>query len=148
MREQLTYTKEYTVYPGEYNPPREVKSLVEEIQNKGRHFAAQPLVNMDEFKECFRIEVVVPGVKREDIFVFLHDNILSIVVPDKRSEEFNVKKMQIHEFDTKSVERHILLPDNADTEFISAEYRQGILSLYIPKSNEPSSADTKQIIVY
>lgn len=148
MRQQLTYTKEYTVYPGEYNPPREVKSLVEELQTRGRRFAPQPLVNMDEFKECFRIEVVVPGVKREDIFVFLHDNILSIVVPDKHREEFRIKKMQIHEFDTKSFERHILLPDNADTEFISAEYKQGILSLYIPKSNKPSSPDTKQIIVY
>jgi HSP20 family protein len=148
MREQLTYTKEYTVYPGEYNPPREVKSLLEELQTKDRHFAAQPLVNMDEFKECFTIEVVVPGVKREDIFVYIHDTILSIVVLNTNREEFRSKKLQIHEFDTKSFERHILLPGNADTEFISAEYRQGILSLYIPKTDEPSAPDTKQIIVY
>jgi HSP20 family protein len=148
MREQLTYTKEYTVYPGEYNPPQEIKSLMEELQVWGRRSASTPLVNMDEFKECYTIEVVVPGVKREDIFVYIHDNILSIVVLNKNIEEFRAKKLQIHEFDTKSFERHILLPDNADTEFISAEYRQGILSLYIPKTDEPSKTGNKQIIVY
>jgi HSP20 family protein len=148
MREHLTYMKEYTVYPGEYNPSQGVKSLIEELQMPGKNFAVRPLVNMDEFKDCFTIEVVLPGVRREDIYINIHDAVLSIAVLNTNRKEFRSKKLQIHEFDTTSLERHILLPDNADTEFVSAEYKQGILSLYIPKTEEPSKTGNKQIIVY
>ena len=147
MRENLLYAKEYSVYPGEYIPLPEVEALEEELKIHGKDSAAKPLINMDEFKDCFKIEVVVPGVRREDIFIHVHDNVLSIVVLHKDCEELK-KKLQRHEFESDFLLRNILLPDNADAEFISAGYRQGILSLHIPKTHKPSKNNTNQIVVY
>jgi HSP20 family protein len=140
--------KEYPVYPGEYTPMPEVEALLEELKTPHKDSSAKPLVNMNECKDLFTIEVVVPGVRREEIYIHVHNNVLSIVVLHKDCVESKKEKLQIHEFDTECLERHILLPDNADTEFVSAKYREGILSLHIPKTHEPSKTYTNQIVVY
>jgi len=147
MKTDLPHTKEYPVYPGEYVPMPEAIALLEELKIHSGDAAANPLVNMDESRDCFKIEVQVPGVRREDIFIYAHDNVLSILVLRKDRENLK-KKLQIHEFNAGSFERHILLPDDADTEFTSAEYRQGMLILHIPKTYEPSKSNTNQIVVY
>ena len=106
------------------------------------------LYNMEELKDCFKIEVLIPGVKREDIFTYIEDNVLSVVVLNNNCEQFNTGKLQIHEFDTGCLQRHILLPDNADAEFTSAEYKEGMLSIYISKTQEPSKTNTQHILIY
>jgi len=148
MRYCLPCAKEYTVYPGEYIPLPEKEALLEELKVPPEDSAVKPPVNMDEFKDCFKIEMMIPGVKREDIFIHAHDNILSIVVLHKEYEELKKKKLQIHEYDTECLERHILLPGNTDTEFISAEYREGILHLHIPKTKGPSKTNSNVVVVY
>ena len=70
MTDNLLYTKECLVYPGEYIPMPEVEALLEELKIPGKDSAAKPLMNMDEFKDCFKIEVIVPGV-RGKIFLFM-----------------------------------------------------------------------------
>jgi HSP20 family molecular chaperone IbpA len=42
----------------------------------------------------------------------------------------------------------IVLPVNADPVFISAEYKAGILLLYIPKSTRPSKWMNTKIAIY
>ncbi len=147
MNDNLTYIKENSIYPGGYTPLPEVEALLEELKKPDKDITTKPLVNMNESKDCFRLEVVVPGVKRENIFINLHENILSIAVLHKK-EELKNEKLQIHEFDTLCFERHILIPDKADIEFVSAQYKEGILSLYIPKTQQPSTLSVKQIITY
>ena len=148
MTVNLTYKKDYTVYPGEYNPLPEVQAFLDELKIRAKDSAAKPLVNMDEYEDCFKIEMVVAGARREDIFINVNENVLSIVVLHKDCAGYKKNKLQIHEFDTESFERHILLPDDADTEFVSAEYSQGILNLYIPKTLNPSGTHTSQVVVY
>jgi HSP20 family protein len=147
MKDFLSNTKEYTVYPGEYIPLPEVEALREELKMPGKGMAAKPPVNMNELKDSFAIEVLVPGVKREDILVHVHDDILYIVVLHKESDVLK-KKQKIHEFDTDCLERNIRLPKNADTEFVSAEYNNGMLCLHIPKTHAPLNRGTRQIVVY
>lgn len=148
MKATIPYNKDYSVYPGEYIPLPEVEALLEELKLPRKTSPAVPPLNMDEFEDYFKIEVVVPGVKREEIIIYSHENILSIAVLHKDAMQLKNGKLQIHEFDSSPVERHILLPDNADSEFISAEYRQGMLLVHIPKSIHPSMVDMKQIAVY
>lgn len=147
MKDNLYHSKECVVYPGEYIPMQGVEAMLEKLLLAGNDSVAKPLVNMDECRDFYKIEVAVPGVRREDFFITAHDTRLSIVVLHK--EENNVKKgLQIHEFETACFERHLLLPENADSEFVSAEYNQGILSLQIPKTYQPSKAGISQIVVY
>lgn len=148
MSSTLTYQKECLVYPGEYTLRAETEALLRELKIHDKDSVARLPVNIDEFEDSYKVEMVMPGMKREDIFIEAAGNILSIIVLCSDSEKWTAKKSQMHEFDTKTLERHIFLPENANTEFVSAEYRRGILSLYIPKTDQPSETNTKQIVVY
>lgn len=147
MKTNLAGVKEYSAYPGEYIPMPEAEAMLKELKLATNDPGAIPLINMKEDKDCFKIEVIIPGVRREDIFIHVQDSILTIMVLHMACEKLK-KKLQIHEFDTRCLERHILLPENADTEFVSAEYRQGILCLQIPKAKEPATFKSQQIVVY
>jgi HSP20 family protein len=141
--------KESPIYPGEYIPSPEVENLQQKLKLSHLGFTAKPLINIEETSSDIKIEVAIPGIKREDIFMYIQYNILSIMVLGKKVKDESCKGDQIHEFDTQSLERHILLPDHADTEFMSAEYRQGILYIYIPKcAEEEAGLEGRQVIVY
>jgi HSP20 family protein len=141
------HNKDCPVYPGSFAASPEEEKMLQDLFEAGKTTEQIPLVNLDEFTDCYRIEAALPGIRREDIYVQVKDNIISIAVLHKDREEMK-KKLQIHEFDCKCLERHIPLPENADTEFVSAEFRQGILSLHIPKSQKQTIVQTHQIVVY
>lgn len=46
-------------------------------------------------------------------------------------------KLKLYEFDASHLKRYISLPDDADTLFMSAEYREGIVLLQVPKTARP-----------
>ena len=146
MTSNISYPREYLVYPCESTLMPEIEALLEEA-NIQPDDAAKPLVNMDEFNNCFKIEMVVPGVNREDILIHAQDNVLYVTVLHKEDNKLK-EELKIHEFETECLQRHISLPGNTDPEFASAEYRQGILSLYIPKTLKPSKSVNNHIIVY
>jgi HSP20 family protein len=142
-----SYNRECHVYPGEFIALPEEEKMLHELNVPGKQPEGKPLVNLDEFNDCYRIEVALPGIKRENIFVHVKEHFISIAILHKDIGGVN-QKMQIHEFDCKCIERHLLLPDNADTEFISAEFRHGILRLHIPKTQKEPAVHTHQVVVY
>ena len=147
MLTNLSSLKECLVYPGEYIPLPEIEALAKEIRINGKQSVVKPLVNMDEQEDCDKIEVALPGILREDIFVNVYGNDLTVIVFHKNSVELK-EKLQIHEFDTDFLVRHLLLPETADTEFICATYQSGILCFYIPKNPAPHPSRLNQIVVY
>jgi HSP20 family protein len=140
--------KEHSIYPGEYIPMPEDEALLQELKLPANDSTAKPLLNMDEFKDCYKVEMRIPGVTRDEIIIHVHDNFLSVVVLHKEPGNISRKKLQIHEFDSACLKRSILLPANADTAFINAEYEAGILRLYIPKTKHPAKNPHARIIVY
>ena len=147
MKEFLPYCRESSIYPGEFIPLQQEVALYQKLKSSGEENTSKPLVNMNEYKDYYTIEAILPGVRREDIFIQTIGNKLSITVLNEGCENVQ-NKWQIHEFENKCFERHIVLPDNADTEFVSAEYRKGILWLHIPKTEEQQVFHTGQIVVY
>jgi HSP20 family protein len=148
MKTGIPYLKEYCAYPGEYVPMPATRELQEKFSLAARVPDTKPLVNMDEYNDCFRIDVEVPGVKREEIFIHIQNPVLYITVLHHACVRPG-GTVQLHEFENKCFERQIVLPENADTDFIAAEYRQGILSIYIPKTTEPSTIqNTSEVVVY
>jgi HSP20 family protein len=146
MTSYLTQSKEYQIYPGEYIPMPEIESLLEELKIS-RSDVTKPLLNMEEFRDCFKIEMAIPGFKREDIMIRVKDNVLTVMVMHSISKKSG-QHLGIHEFEHEYLERQITLPRNADPEFASAEYSQGILSLQLPKTLEPSKSNANRIVVY
>lgn len=141
------YSEKYAVYPGQHIPMLEVRDIEEEHRKRRGINIKEPSVNVNELADIFKIEVAVPGVKRENLFVHVHENILSIAVLHK--SEYNEGRVPaLHEFDDDFLERHIFLPPNVDAQFISAEYKEGVLHFYLPKTSQSFRSISATIVVY
>ncbi len=147
MNYHPSYQNDYPVYPGEYMPLPEVQAELEELQLSKKYLPLNPLLNIDEFDDCYKIIAVIPGVSREDIFIDVQSNHLSIIVLHKDGKEGG-KKSKIHEFDGKYYQRKIVLPYNADALFASSEYKEGILEIHVPKSKFPLKAFNSRLVTY
>src|SRR6476619_6798751 len=133
MTHNLITLKEYTVYPGEYVPMPDKEVLFQKLMHCGRQ-SPKLLVNMDESGDCFNIKIAVPASKREDIFLYVEQDILYVIVLDnelkssKKGKRKSLKTGKSPGLKTRFFEQHLTLPNNADAEFVSAEYNQGILN--------------------
>ena len=137
-----------SVYPGEYIPLLDTAALMEDLRRPHEQLAIQPLVNVSEQPDCFKIEVTIPGFKREDFFIDIEDNLLSIVAMQQTFLSAEEWKFQQHEFNCESFIHHIVLPENIDPEFVSAEYQAGVLTMYLLKAMHENKHTHTQVVVY
>jgi HSP20 family protein len=142
------YSEKRSVYPGEFIPKVRTEDIAGELNKQHKMPVTEPLINVTEFAECFKVEVAVPGVSRDDFFINTDNNILSITVFHKEHPEKEKGSFQLHEFDCDCFHRHIILPENVDAEFVVAEYRAGVLHMYLPKTDHPLKQAPARIVVY
>jgi HSP20 family protein len=103
-----------------------------------------PVVDIFEDPESFLIKAELPEVSRDDVKVNLDNNTLSI--SGERRIEFEDKRENYHRVERAYGQfyRSFTLPPNVNSEAISAEFKDGILRLRLPKKEE---AKPKQIQV-
>jgi HSP20 family protein len=108
-----------------------------------------PAVNIIETNEDFRLEMVAPGMKKEDFKVTLQNNVLTIVYDheDNRQGERRDWKYRTHEYNYHSFSRSFSLPETVEAEKINAKYENGILNLLIPKIESARTKPARQIPV-
>ncbi|MEO8819577.1 MAG: Hsp20/alpha crystallin family protein [Ginsengibacter sp.] len=137
-----------SIYPGEYVPIRNETDVKEEINQTDRKNINHPAVNIIEQSDLYKIEVAIPGVKREELLIYTKENVLSVCAIHSDKRNASSKNRQLHEFNYSWFDRHISIPENADTTFISAEYKSGILKIRIPKATLPLKNLHSRVIVY
>jgi HSP20 family protein len=103
-----------------------------------------PSIDLFEDKESITVKAEVPGMKKEDIDVSLEDRTLSIC--GERREEKEEGKGTTHRSERfyGKFYRSVELPSAVDQGKIKASYKDGILTVTMPKSEE---AKRKQIDV-
>lgn len=143
MSKDLTNIAECSAYPGQYVPMPDMAGL---LSNR-KTFMKQPAINVDEFDNFFKVEVLLPGIHKQDITILVDDHTLTIKVIHKDHDTSRANS-RIHEFDVNYFERQISLPGKTDTEFTAAEYKEGILSLIIPKTTNQPTSHPGSIAVY
>ena len=143
MSNILPYKEGCSAYPGEYVPMPEIEEL---LRDKG-NCMTQPLINVDEFDALYKVNVSLPGIQRQDIMVLAENNILSVKVIHNDVGDLSCRS-KIHEFDLNYFERQIELPEDADPEFATAEYKEGILEIHIPKIIKLTKIPPGRIVVY
>jgi HSP20 family protein len=79
--------------------------------------------------------VELPGMRKEDIDISLHDGTLTISGERKR-ESANGEKAERTERYIGRFRRTIALPTRVDAHKVSATYRDGILTVTLPKAEE------------
>ncbi len=95
-----------------------------------------PRVDIFETEDQLSIRVEVPGMNPDDIDVTVEDS--TLVISGRRAFESEDESKTFHrrEIARGEFRRMIYLPDEYDTENISAEYHDGILEISLPKRPE------------
>lgn len=94
----------------------------------------KPAVNIQETATGYKLELVVPGVKKEDIEISLDKDLLTIKGSNKKeSQEGQESKYIRRDFNGLVFERSFHLPQNIDSDKIQATCDQGILVVELPK---------------
>ena len=93
-----------------------------------------PSCNVCETAEEYRIEAELPGVKQEDAEVNVEDRVLTLRGERREEKEQKGKKYHRVESSYGSFMRSFTLPDDADEDKVAAEFKDGLLSVRIPRT--------------
>ena len=104
-----------------------------------------PSFNVKENDKEFVLEVAAPGKSNEDFQVEIDNRFLSLSTLDKKEKtdyNYNIK-----EFESSSFQKSFELPFSIDINKINSTYRNGILSVVLPKRKEFQNTEKKTISV-
>jgi HSP20 family protein len=108
-----------------------------------------PAVNIIETDNDFRLEMVAPGMKKEDFKVELQGNRVTVSYDheDNRDGQRRTWQYLVHEYNYHSFARSFALPETTEAEKINATYENGILNLVIPKKEEARKKPARRISI-
>ncbi len=105
-----------------------------------------PAVNIKETESGFSVELAAPGMKKEDFKLSIEHDRLSISAEAKTEKKEDDDSYSCREFSYHSFQRSFSLPENAvDQDKISAQYRDGILYVELPKRDEIKTKPARTI---
>jgi len=96
----------------------------------------RPAANILDNEKDFTIELAVPGMRKDQFRINLEDDVLTISVERKEEEVQEEKNFSRREFRYDEFSRSFSLPDIVDQDNIKADYKDGVLSVVLPKSEE------------
>lgn len=95
-----------------------------------------PRVDIAETEKAFVIKAEVPEVKKEDVSITVDNGILCIRGERKQEKEESGKTFHRIERCYGEFTRSFTLPDNVNEKNIKATFKDGMLSLEIPKTEK------------
>ncbi len=132
-----------------HHPYRSVnQNLVDELfssflrsetgENHAEDCKCRPATNVLETDNAFRLELLLPGFKKDDVQINYHEQVLTVKseLPEKKEKGTNEYKYENREFGVYNFERKFRVPKTVDAEKISAHFENGILKLELPKKEE------------
>lgn len=111
-------------------------SLFSDVEAKSGLINKVPAVNISESEENFIVDIAAPGLKKDDFQLKLKKDVLTVSVGENTDENKGEDIFSRREFSYKNFSRSFNLPENADSEKISATYVDGILNIKIGKQDE------------
>jgi HSP20 family protein len=106
-------------------------------------FAAMPAVDVSETDKAYEITAELPGMDEKNVEVKLANGILTIKGEKQDEKEEKKKDYYMRERSFGSFERTFAVPDGVDSDKIEAGFRNGVLSVTLPKSVEAQKAEKK-----
>lgn len=91
-----------------------------------------PAVDVEEKDGAYIVRADLPGLKKDDIHIELHDGILTL--RGERDDKHEEKKKNFYRLERYhgSFERSFRVPEGTTEKDIAAKYRDGVLELRIP----------------
>lgn len=106
---------------------------------------SMPAVNIRENDKNFVLELAIPGMDKNDLKIDINDDVLTISSENNVENEESGNGYKRKEFSYTSFCRSFYVPENVNREKIGANYKDGILSVELPKMEEDKNKLTRQI---
>jgi HSP20 family protein len=116
------------------------------LPSNGERAEWLPSADVSETEKEFLIRAELPAVKKEDVKVTVDQGAITIEGERKQEKEDKTEKYHRIESFRGSFSRTFSLPENADTDGIRCESKDGVLIVHIPKV-KVETAKAKQIKV-
>lgn len=115
------------VFGEPFAPPTFVTSL-----------AWMPAIDIVEGKDELMVKAELPGVKKDDVRVAFEDGMLTIEGEkhDEYREKDEKKHYHVYERSYGNFARSFTLPNFVDDKHIKAEFKDGVLTVHLPKAAE------------
>ncbi len=101
-----------------------------------------PRVDVVELENEYKISTELPGLKKENVKIEVQKDMLTISGEKQSEHEKKDRNIHISERVYGSFSRSFRLPSNTEPDKIKAEFKDGVLNLALPKTEE---AKPKQI---
>ena len=117
-------------------------SLVDEFVNRDWNLelpsfsTTVPAVNIIEKETEYKIELAVPGMRKDHFEIEMEDGILSISANQDEEKTSEKGKFTRREFSYNSFRRSFTIPESVDPAKIDANYTEGVLFISLPKRKE------------
>jgi HSP20 family protein len=104
-----------------------------------------PAVEITEDDKEWLVKADLPEVKKEDVKVTVENGVLTITGERKLEKEEKNKKYHRIERSYGNFLRSFTLPDAADASKLSAEFKDGVLKVHLPKGEKakPKAVEVK-----
>ncbi len=104
----------------------------EEIENA----VWTPLTDISEDKDQYTLKMDLPGIKKEDVKLSLVDG--ELIISGERKQEHEEKDSKYHRIERSfgKYYRSFSLPQKIEADKINAEFRDGQLTITVPKAEE------------
>jgi HSP20 family protein len=95
-----------------------------------------PSVDLSETENAVEVRMDLPGVKSDDIDIQIHGNLLTVTANRKEEKEEKGRTFHRVERHSGSLSRSITLPTAVNESEVAAEYRDGVLAVTLPKTEQ------------
>ena len=92
-----------------------------------------PVMDLAETDDDVSASIELPGLKKEDINVSVHNDVLTITGEKKQEKSEKTENRRRIERSYGYFKRSVILPAEVDPEKVTASYSEGILKIVMPK---------------
>jgi HSP20 family protein len=128
-----------------YNPERSLISLPGTLNRFFKDFGIDwessdrvwsPTVDVTEDENGYDLKAELPGLEKKDIQISVKDDLLTVSGERKHEKEKESARFHRIERVYGKFQRSFRLPEDAKSDEIKASYKNGVLNLHIPKTEE------------
>ena len=107
--------------------------------------SSMPAVNIREDDKNYVLDLAIPGIDKKDLKIDINEDVLTISSETKNESEESSDGYKRKEFSYSTFCRSFYVPENVTREKIEANYKDGILSVALPKMEEEKSKINRKI---
>jgi HSP20 family protein len=124
-------------------PLRRAAFDVDPFWRRQLKWGGAPAVDVVETDNAFELTADLPGIDEKNIEVKLAEGGLTIKGEKQEEKEEKKKDYYVHERHFGSFERHFALPEGVDVDQIEASFKNGVLTVKLPKKAEAIKPEKK-----